>query len=203
MIENKEKYVEGFFKTEYKKLLNFVKKNFDYRLSGDSPEDILQEVSLNLIDKLNLDLQVENFAAYMYRSLKNKIIDNQRKSTSKPIVDSYDKSPSANLHIQSVIDEPEFDIVEKTGIDYEELQEGLSQLKPDEQELIILTELEGKSFAELSEKWNVPIGTLLSRKHRALAKLSKLVKEKSKIKTIQLNDYGNRKQLEGKRTQVL
>jgi len=202
-MENSSKHFEGFFKAEYKKLLNFVRKNFNYRLSGDTPEDIVQEVSLSLIDKLNIDLQVDNFSAYIYRSLKNKIIDNQRKSNTKPLIESYDNNPAINLRIKTVIDETEFDIVKETGIDYDELYDELSKLKPDEQAIIMLTEFEGKTFAELSEKWNVPIGTLLSRKHRALARLSKQLTDLSKIKTIQLNNYGNRKQKYGKTTQVL
>jgi RNA polymerase sigma factor (sigma-70 family) len=203
MIENKAKNIDSFLKTEYKKLLNFVRKNFENNISGETPEDIVQEVSLNLISKLNLDLQIENFAAYMYRSLRNKIIDSQRISNAKPVVESYDNNPKAHLHISSVIDEEDIETEEETSIDSEVLYKEIEKLKPDEQAIIMLTEFEGKTFAELSEKWNVPIGTLLSRKHRALARLSKQLKEKTEIKTIQLNDYGNRTQTHGKKTLVL
>jgi DNA-directed RNA polymerase specialized sigma24 family protein len=42
-----------------------------------------------------------------------------------------------------------------------------------DQALLIATEIEGYSFAELSELWNVPLGTLLSQKSRALNKVKK------------------------------
>jgi len=35
----------------------------------------------------------------------------------------------------------------------------------------VATEFDGRSFRELSEEWQVPIGTLLARKSRALQKI--------------------------------
>jgi len=37
--------------------------------------------------------------------------------------------------------------------------------------VFLATELEGSSFRELAERWGVPIGTLLARKHRAVQAL--------------------------------
>ena len=50
----------------------------------------------------------------------------------------------------------------------------LDSLTPKQRAIFIATELEGKTFRELSEQWNEPIGTLLSRKSRTI----KLLKEK-------------------------
>jgi len=36
---------------------------------------------------------------------------------------------------------------------------------------VIATEFDGRSFRELSEAWEIPIGTLLARKSRALRKV--------------------------------
>jgi len=55
----------------------------------------------------------------------------------------------------------------------ESLFHALKQLRPDEQAVIIATEFEGQTYEELSDEWDVPLGTLLSRKHRALSKLHK------------------------------
>lgn len=53
--------------------------------------------------------------------------------------------------------------------------QSIELLKPDQRAIIFETEFEGTSFEELSERWNVPIGTLLSRKHRAIVKLKELM----------------------------
>jgi DNA-directed RNA polymerase specialized sigma24 family protein len=42
---------------------------------------------------------------------------------------------------------------------------------------LIATELKGKSFRDLSEEWGEPIGTLLSRKSRAVKTLKKLLED--------------------------
>jgi len=51
----------------------------------------------------------------------------------------------------------------------------IQQLKPEQQEIIIETEYKNSSFDELSAKWKVPTGTLLSRKSRAINKLKQII----------------------------
>jgi len=58
----------------------------------------------------------------------------------------------------------------------QKLADAMEELKPDQQAVIMETEFEGVSFEDLSERWNVPIGTLLSRKHRAINKLKQIIK---------------------------
>jgi RNA polymerase sigma-70 factor (ECF subfamily) len=61
------------------------------------------------------------------------------------------------------------------------MMQAIEKLKPEQQEVIIATEFEGYTFEELSEKTGVPIGTLLSRKHRAMAKLYNMLTDKTII----------------------
>jgi RNA polymerase sigma-70 factor (ECF subfamily) len=60
------------------------------------------------------------------------------------------------------------------------LKETISQLRPDEQAVIIATEFENQTYEDLSEDWDIPIGTLMSRKHRALSKLQKILENNQK-----------------------
>ena len=69
--------------------------------------------------------------------------------------------------------------------DYENIEPGLlrqaiSELRPDEQAVIIATEFEDRTYEELSEEWDVPMGTLMSRKHRSLSKLHRILTTKQK-----------------------
>jgi DNA-directed RNA polymerase specialized sigma24 family protein len=41
----------------------------------------------------------------------------------------------------------------------------------------LATEIDGFTFRDLAEEWNEPIGTLLSRKSRAAAKLRQLLSD--------------------------
>ena len=53
----------------------------------------------------------------------------------------------------------------------ETLFEAIDELPPAQREVLVATELEGRSFKELAEEWETPIGTLLARKHRAIRAL--------------------------------
>ena len=78
--ELQKKSLDRFFRNEYQKLVNYIRKNLDERYFEASPEDIIQDVALSLIDKLDLDAQIDNLNGYIYRSVKNKIIDYQKKN---------------------------------------------------------------------------------------------------------------------------
>jgi RNA polymerase sigma factor (sigma-70 family) len=49
--------------------------------------------------------------------------------------------------------------------------DAIEDLPEAQREVLVATELEGRSFKELADEWNIPIGTLLARKHRAIRAL--------------------------------
>jgi DNA-directed RNA polymerase specialized sigma24 family protein len=49
----------------------------------------------------------------------------------------------------------------------------MDELSVGERAVILATEFEGKSFKDLAEEWEIPLGTLLARKSRALDKIRK------------------------------
>jgi RNA polymerase sigma factor (sigma-70 family) len=196
--EKQKTSFDSFFRKEYKKLLNYVRKNIEERYFTVPPEDIIQDVALNLLNKLDVDLQVDNFAAYIYRSLKNRIIDEQRNTKNKMRIEYYEQDKKINAEVISISDESGSENNKIEDIDNEQLYDAISQLNAEEQEIILSTEFDGKTFGELSEEWNVPIGTLLSKKHRALGKLFKIL-TKNENKQLKIFNNGNERKLYGKR----
>ena len=173
--ELQKKSLDRFFRNEYQKLVNFVRKNLDDRYYEASPEDIIQDVALGLIDRLDLDAQIGNLTAYIYRSVKNKIIDYQKKKQRNVSIERFTDRKNENYLLNTIRDETIDEENDYSDIQPELLQQAISQLRPDEQAVIIATEFEQRTYEELSGEWNVPIGTLLSRKHRALSKLHKIL----------------------------
>ncbi|MEI7660954.1 MAG: sigma-70 family RNA polymerase sigma factor [Bacteroidota bacterium] len=173
--ELQKKSLEQFFSKEYRKLVNFVRKNLEERFYEASPEDIVQDVALGLIDKLDLDVQIGNLTAYIYRSVKNKIIDSRKKKQWNVPLENFTDRKNENYLLNTVRDETLNE--ERDYLDMEPglLQQAISQLRPDEQAVIIATEFENQTYEELSAEWDIPVGTLLSRKHRALSKLHKIL----------------------------
>ena len=173
--ELQKKSLDRFFRNEYQKLVNFVRKNLDDRYFEASPEDIIQDVALGLIDRLDLDAQIGNLTAYIYRSVKNKIIDYQKKKQRNVSIERFTDRKNENYLINTIRDETTDEENDYSDIEPELLQQAISQLRSDEQAVIIATEFEQRTYEELSGEWNVPVGTLLSRKHRALSKLHKIL----------------------------
>ena len=173
--EIQKKNVDRFFRNEYQKLLNFVRKNFDERFFGASPEDIVQDVALGLISRLDLDVQVGNLTAYIYRAVRNRIIDSQKKKQRNISIERFSDQETGKYLLNMIADETGTEEKEYMNSEPALLREAMARLRPDEQALIIATEFEQRTYEDLSEDWGVPVGTLLSRKHRALSKLHKIL----------------------------
>lgn len=175
--ENQKK-LSGFFAREYNNFVSFVNR---YWL-GDSQvdaEDIVQDVVLNLYTKVDFNRPIENLLAYTYRSLRNRVIDRQRKRKDKSLSEFDDAESGENSLLRNLQSEDFLESdAESTEESIEQMFDMIELLRPEQQEILIRTELEGYTFEELSQEWEVPIGTLLSRKHRAMAKLQKLMKAK-------------------------
>jgi DNA-directed RNA polymerase specialized sigma24 family protein len=58
---------------------------------------------------------------------------------------------------------------------YRLLFQAMDRLPEPDKEIIMATEFEDRAFADLSREWEVPIGTLLARKSRALKKIQEII----------------------------
>jgi len=116
-------------------------------------------------------------AAYIYRALKNKMNDYRRKKRKEIPFQLFARDEEKNSYTDKIAD---FQYLNMPSIDddifYQKLHWGLSQLSPNQQMVFIATELDGCSFEELSQELNIPVGTLLSWKHRGVQKLRKLIR---------------------------
>lgn len=169
-------YIAG----EYKNLVLYVKRFINERYYNVNAEDIVQDVALNLFTKVDFDSKIENIAGYVYRSVRNRIVDVQRKHKHDiPISPSSSRGDGGDAgfiaSILSVSDEVSPDVID-TEVFYQKLDDAFKLLPTKQKAIIVATLIEGRSFNEVAEAWNVPVGTLLSWKHRGIAKLRKSLK---------------------------
>jgi RNA polymerase sigma-70 factor (ECF subfamily) len=150
-----------FFRQEYSGLVRFVRRLIDDAADRDA-EDIVQDVMLGIFDKADVTAPIENLAAYVYRSLRNRVIDIFRKK--EDAVPLPDVIPDAGSDTDLRVERKEL---------MEIVFQVVDSLPEDQRAVLIATEWEGWSFRELSEKWRVPIGTLLARKSRAVQHVRK------------------------------
>lgn len=166
-----------FFSERYRKLVGYFQANYS-DLSNMEAEDIVSDLMTDLFEKVEILNRVENISAYVYQSIRNKASDYLRRR--KKTVSLDDTGPEDSDHTaRETIPELRYDMtgeLEASEI-RDRLVEALDGLEPNQRAVWIATELDGYSFQELSEEWDVPIGTLLARKHRANAALQKKLQD--------------------------
>lgn len=165
---------EGFYEEQRPRLLRWVASRYRGRDSEDA-EDVVQEVFANLFDHaLN---PIENLAAYAYRALNHRITDLFRRA-SRQSLSLEDLEDTLGGHaLDKLLDHgPSVEGAYDRSEALAELREAVAKLPAAERAVLVATEIEGRTFQELADEWDEPLGTLLSRKHRAVQRLKKTMK---------------------------
>lgn len=146
-------------------LQRLYKQAYRLTVNQDDAEDLVQDLLLRLYEK-DIDFEtIEKLSNWLLRSLYHQFIDNCRKKSRRPIDDKEEKSDEI---IASMWDEHESPhLIHEQTNSTKKLQNAIKNLKPNEQALISLHDMEGYSLSELSEILELPLGTLKSRLHRA------------------------------------
>jgi len=172
-VPSRRQQLKRFFTTEYRILVSFVRKLLDDASAVDA-EDIVQDVACSLFEKGDVLEPIEHLGAYIYQALRNRVIDTYRRGRQPD--SSFDAGLGGDGEpftladvVASTLDSPENEAVRADM--YRRITGQIKKLPPREQALIIATEIEGYSFSELAERWDVPIGTLLSQKSRSIRKI--------------------------------
>ena len=157
--ETQKKRIAGFIATEWSRLVGYVRAWISDAADRDA-EDVVQDVIEHMFEKADVSDPIADLSAYLYRSLRNRIIDLYRKP--KRETELADEVADLRTDFEEALDREEAS---------EAMFEAIEDLPEAQREVLVATELEGRSFKELAEEWNIPIGTLLARKHRAIRAL--------------------------------
>ena len=156
--------IGDFIQGEYRAMVGYVRNRIADEAERDA-EDIVQDVIVNIFDRANPAYPIENLAAYIYRALRNKIVDVLRKR--KKNVELFDILSDSEVRVEDAVEKEEL---------LDLMFRHMDDLDEEEKAIILASEFQGWSFKELSRKWGIPQGTLMSRKKRALDKVRKRMK---------------------------
>lgn len=165
-----------WYRSEKDRMVRFVRGLAADAADWES-EDVVQEVMLRVWSS---EATVEeNLGAYIYTALRNRVTDLLRKRRGEVALDGNSNEDEATGSLAAILSDARYDIAGE--MEKREMRKllfaALDSLQPDEREIIMLTEFEGRSFAECANTMRRPIGTLLSRKSRALKKLREHINE--------------------------
>ena len=124
-------------------------------------EDILQDVFSALVEANRLLMPIDHITGWLYRVARNRIIDLFRARTMEPL-EFEDLLPSPRSG-------PEADLARARLLDT--LEQAIAELPPEQRDVFIAHELEGRSFKDMAAETGVSINTLLARKRYAVLRL--------------------------------
>lgn len=168
--------LKAFFKEEYQSLKIYTQSRINDTADRDA-EDIIQDVALKILSRPDNLSPIDNIAGFVYNSIRNKIIDLMR---------SKRKEISAEGELENRLEEFTELFYGTSDNSYSEstksaLKKALINLKPDYKSIIRAIDFEGLTYKELSLETGIPVGTLMSRRHRAIAILNKKLKTKKEF----------------------
>jgi RNA polymerase sigma-70 factor, ECF subfamily len=149
--------------------------NLSYRYTNrrDEAEDLTQEVFIRVYQNLkSYRSEQGTFQSWILRVARNLIIDRYRQIRRYP-----QTGGSEELETMVLIDEksqnPHRAAEQAEASKF--LQTGLQALSPELKEAIILRDLEGMAYHEITDLLGVPEGTVKSRINRARVELAKIL----------------------------
>ena len=163
--DNRKK-LKDFFGEEYHSLKNYVNSRIK-ETANRSAEDIIQDVAVKLFSGADRYGPINNVAGFVYRSIRNRIIDVMR--TNKPTESIENNTDFWNL--AEILHQSTDNHVSEKMIAI--LKNSIDQLKPQYRDIIIAIDFEGYTYKEIAIETGIPPGTLMSRRHRAIGILYK------------------------------
>jgi RNA polymerase sigma-70 factor (ECF subfamily) len=162
-------------------------KNTAYRLSRDNMEadDLLQETLFKAYRGLKSFEPNTNFRAWIFRILVNTYLTQYRKKSKQPLKVSYDDMEDFMLYQGTDMDfdyDPENTESVKGELFGDEIQTVLDKMPYYFKLVVMLYDIEGFSYSEISQMINIPVGTVMSRLSRGRKLLRQKLRRYAKSK---------------------
>jgi RNA polymerase sigma-70 factor (ECF subfamily) len=140
-------------------------------------EDLVQETMLRAYRSFNRFEPGTNLKAWLFRILTNAYINVYRKRQREPQKVSQDDVEEFDLYQELKDHDPQFAATPETivldSLVDSDIIEAIDALPEQFRLAVILSDIEGFTYAEMAEIMDVPLGTVMSRLHRGRKALQK------------------------------
>lgn len=134
-------------------------EKFSYKLTNNKAdaEDLCQSTLLRAIEKKNLFKEGTNLYSWLSKIMYNMFVSNYRRKTK--FETQYDPEP--------YLENQKFDADQEKKIEVQEVGNAMEKISQSHQDILKMVCIEGMQYAEVSEKLQIPVGTVRSRLSRA------------------------------------
>ncbi len=173
MALKQDQRISELVQHEQRRLRSFIRRRVPD--PGDA-EDILQEVWYELLEANRLLMPINHVTGWLFRVARNRITDLFRKkrpeSFSEQDIEADDED---GLLFEDLLPSPDAgpEALYVRAALLEEVEAALQELPPEQREVFVAHEIEGRSFSEIAAATGVSINTLLARKRYAVLHLRK------------------------------
>lgn len=152
------------FERERRRLLAFIRRRIPDEIDA---EDLLQDVFCELVEAYRMMQPVAHAGAWMMQVAKNRITDLFRRGKKEVAEDGGKRL------LEDLLPSPDAgpDALFARGVLLAEIEAALGELPASQREVFLAHEIDGRSFADISQETGVSVNTLLSRKHYAVKRL--------------------------------
>jgi RNA polymerase sigma factor (sigma-70 family) len=170
MTVDQDRRISEVVLREQSRLRSFIRRRVADRADA---EDILQDVFFELVEANRRLMPIDHITGWLFRVARNRITDlfrsrrsgamrrvEMREDQDAPRLDEVLPSPDAG---------PDDEYVRVKLL--EALEQAVAELPPEQRDVFIAHELEGRSFKDLAATTGVGVNTLLARKRYAVRRL--------------------------------
>jgi len=157
--------------------------NLAFRILGDpaAASDATQETFISAYQKLS-GFRGGSFISWLLRIVSNNCYDELRRQKRRPAIsleDFGEVDEEANPVLTNGHESPE-ESVSRWEL-AEVLQQAINTLSPDQRVVLVLSDVEGMSYAEIADTVDIPLGTVKSRLARGRAALRDLLQAQREL----------------------
>jgi RNA polymerase sigma factor (sigma-70 family) len=171
----KKRIFEEEFLPQIEALYNFA---FHLTYEDDDANDLVQDTYLKAFRFIDSYKEGTNAKAWLFKILKNAFINDYRKKAKQPTRVGYEEiatyQDEDDAKYASYMDLREEMFQSMMG---DEVTNAINSLEVDFRTVILLCDIEGFTYEEISKILDIPIGTVRSRLHRARNTLKRILKE--------------------------
>jgi RNA polymerase sigma factor (sigma-70 family) len=170
-MTDQDRQISRVVATEGSRLRNFIRRRVP---DPADAEDIAQEVLYELVEANRLLMPIEHVTGWLFRVARNRITDLFRKKRPERFSEmAIEGEEGESLRFEDLLPSPDAgpEALYVRGVLMEELEQAIDELPPEQREVFLAHEVEGRSFKELSAATGVNLNTLLARKRYAVLHL--------------------------------